>query len=62
MTTSVNNILIMLQKSIHEGDNYYDGMLLYKIRKTLHMSQYVYATQTLVIYKLVKQIIDIEAL
>ena len=33
MTTSVNNILIMLQKSIHEGDNYYDGMLLYKIRK-----------------------------
>ena len=33
MTTSVNNILIMLQKSIHEGDNYYDGMLLYKVRK-----------------------------
>ena len=33
-----------------------------KLEKTLHMSQYVYATQTLVIYKLVKQIIDIEAL
>ena len=48
----VNNILIMLETRIHEGDI----MIVCPCTKyentyySVHMFQYVYATQTLVIY------------